>query len=797
MLIMRQFDNKHPFNITKLIPVLLIFMFLLVPLQANATIISEEVIDAQEKPGVLEKQFSKFVLNVANSLIGITGAQDVSVLVFQRPEVANTDTWISNTNSSNRSDLVFGIFPEGIFNGIANVYDTLVNFLPIPIVIIITLAGLFLLFDTFRSTDNRSQLKEYLLGLIAAILLLRFGYLVWDWIIFINYSFFVDPIYFMLQNSGIQVTSFISTIWDQGSTEKVMSATNFMVAIIVACAAFMTFSINYQYMLRIIMLGVLIVQFPVAVLSTIMPSRRNVLNQWFMLFTTQVTLQGAHAIALGIFFLTLATTSGWEFWICMAMFFGLPMITDLNQRFIGGIFGDSNSSGGVGKSFANASGITSMLGMAALGKNMMKSKGSTSSESSSKKATSNNSSEKGQQSAASNQNIARMTNSNEQGIVSSSGINQPKSESSQQNQRHGIFGNSTKSERDNQSNSNPPLSTGTEYENTNAYAENGGAPISDGTRENPSSVPDSNASDTNYQPVNQQPTESLSARKDSQKPAMSPIAKMGSKTGRKISNISRGVGNSEGIKRTVKLATMGGLVMGGAAIGTMITGNPKGGALVGSTVGFAAGKGAEFGISKGAKFGEVGGEVLQSKSEGNQALDVTKQRIGYHDQSQLADSSEMSRMGQELIGGKTGSVLGKVAGKVNHTAGKYDVSPPATNNYNARQNYETVQEREKLVTNTIPISAQKVGEAKTRLDDAQQNVALLKARAAAEPSNPKLKEHVKIAEQHRAKMQVVYETRKTNHAHLENKAEQFYERQKLKRDFEDLGQSRKSSGKLS
>lgn len=783
---MRQFETKRSFNFKKTIPLLLILVFLLIPLQANAAILTEEDIEAQEKPGILEKQFSKFVLNVANSLIAITGAQDVSVLVFQRPEVANTDTWISNTTSSNRSELVYGVFPEGAFNGIAEIYDNLVNLLPIPMVVIIALAGLFLLFDIIRSTDNRSKIKEYLLGLMGAILLLRFGYLIWDWILFINYSFLVDPIYFMLQNNGIQITSFISTIWDQGSTDTIFGATNFFVALVVGCAAFMTFSINYQYMLRIVMLGVLIVLFPFAVICTVIPSRRNVLNQWFMMFTSQVFLQGAHAIALGLFFLMLATGSGLDFWLCLVMFFGLPMISDLIQRFVGSIFGDASSSGGIGKSMSNASGISSAMGMVALGKNMMKSKGTSSGTSSSSKSSSrltNNTGNNGSGSSGITQHSSSMKNSGgmsnsdnkERGLETANGINPAISESPQQNGRNGMFGNLSNSNTSDA----PNRSLGNKMENSSGSSMNIGssmnnnAPISSGTMDQ--SLP---VSDSNGLPNNQVPYGTPNA-KQSKGDA---IAKVAGSTGRKISEVSRNVGNSERLKRGMKLATMGGVMVGGAAVGTMLTGSSKNGMMLGAATGALGGKGLEFATTKGAKIAEVGGELLQSKSKGKPALNDTQERIGYNDKSQLKNPPEMARMGRELIGGRTGEVLGSTVGKINNATSRKDSLSPPTINNRARQNNETPQNNNNNNNHNNESVRQNKNNSHSNESVRQNN------------NNGRINENEKGRDQITAKS--IPKSTATI-AQSNNKSEQFYERQKLKSELGDLGQTRKSSGKLS
>lgn len=717
MRIMRRYEDKRVFMVKQIIYLLMLIVILLMPIEANAAMIDEEDMEQQDSPGILEKQFSKFLLNVANSLIGISGAQDVSTLVFQRPEVVNTDTWISNTYSSDREKLVFGIFPESAFNGIAEIYDAFVNLVPIPMVIIFTIGGLILLFDVMRSSERRSSMKEYLLGAIFAILLLRFGYMLWDWIIFINYIV-VDTLYFNLIGNGITITSFISTIWDQGSTEEVLSSANFFMAIIVACAAFMTFSINYQYMLRIITLGVLIILFPVVVIFSIIPSRKNVLNQWFSMFTSQVFIQSAHSVALGLFFLLLSADSeGLDFWLCLAMFFGLPMMTDLVQRIVGWIFGDSNASGGIKTSMSNASGLSTALGMVSLGKNLMQSKGTSSNNESKNLAT-------GRVNGGASQDLTgvNVANSsvdgsgNGNGLLTKSGLN-GSSPNGPQGNKNGIFGKGK-------------------------------------------------------------------------------FANAVQSTGKGASSIARKVANSDGLKRNTKLATMGALALGGAAVSTMVTGKTRDGAMAGAALGSFAGAGANFALEKGSRATEVGGEMLQDAASGNDLFSTTKDRIGYHDPSQLSDSGEMARMGRELVGGKSGEILGSIAGKVNHAAGKYDIPSPSTNNFDPKQSYDTVQERQQLIANSIPQASKNVADAKLKLDEAKRSTSIAQSQVQANPKNKVYAERLNSAKKHEAKMNILHETRKTNHEQLVKKAEQFYQRQKLKNELADLGQNRRTSGKL-
>lgn len=778
-------ENKHSF-MKVLLTLSLMFVILIPPLCVNAEIITEEDLENAEKPSILEKQLAKLVINVANSLIGLSGAQDVTVLVFQRPDVVDEEqSWIANTTSAERDELVFGIFPSSVFDGIATFYDEFASLLPLPIMLILVLAGLFLLFDVLRSVDNRSKIKEYLLGIILAVVLIRFGHILWDWIIFINF-FIVDSIYFLLKENGINVTSFISTIWNPSNTDEVLGSPSFLVALLVACAAFMTFMKNYQYNLRIIILGVLIVLFPFVIIASVIPSRRNCLSQWFGLFTSQIAMQSADSIALGLFFYFLMDAEGkFGFWLVMVMFFGLPMITDLVQRTISGFLGEGFG-GGIGTSMKNASGMSSVLGLMKLGKNLTNTKGKDS----------NNTAKEGKSRKSSDSNTDMSSNAlNNSSIASpsNSGTYNSKGETTGK-------GLQTSNGLSSMNSHNPALENGISSNENQVESLNVGSSKSNSNFMSKATDTQRNEPRTTKSQLNQNKAQNKNLK--GLQRSMVPVGK----TMRRIGNT---MAHSNGLKMGAKKASMIALAGAGYVAGTMATGNGKNGAAVGVGVGKGAARVANYGIEKGGKFTELGGEMLQSKGEGKEALALTKERLGYHHSAQLADAEEMGRMGEELIGGKTGQILGKVTGKTNYAAGKHNLSEPKkigkvtvqapkqlTDKFNPKQAYEIVNAKEHLQKTVLPQSEQKVVEAKQKLDQSQQQVEIAKAQVKANPNNSKYKERLKATEQHHAKMKINYETKKMNHEALKNKAAKFYENQKLIKQNESLRQNRKSSGQL-
>lgn len=375
MLINHEKEHKRTFIIKSLFVIVLLFSILQPIFVSAEPIINDENLEPKEKPGLVEKHLSKFVLNTANSLISIMRAQDVSVLVFQREEVIDeSNTTFKNSANATREQMIFGLFPSGLFDGIAQIYDVFNRLIPIPIFVLLTLGGLFMMFDMIKSPENKSRAKEMVLGLIVAVLLIRFGHIAWAWIIKINY-FIVDAVYVALKAGGINVTSFISTVWDPTATDTVMKSPSFTTALLVVCALFMTFAMNYQYMMRMIILAMLIVLFPLVLISSIIPSRRSVLNTWFSQFVSQVYIQSAHAVALGLFFFALANAKDLNFWLVLTMFFALPAMSDVVQRIVGEFTGEGGG-GGIGRSISNASGMSGLMAVGMMAKGIFQDKGS-------------------------------------------------------------------------------------------------------------------------------------------------------------------------------------------------------------------------------------------------------------------------------------------------------------------------------------------------------------------------------------------------------------------------------------
>lgn len=595
---------KRSFN--KLLLVLLAGMFLFQPIQALAVepILDSEKLEEEKKPGIIEKHLSKLIINAGNWLIDLSNAQDVSVLVFQRPEIAKEkDEVLPNRSSANRDSMFFGIFPSGLFDGISAFNSFFTSLLPIPMVILLTGGGLFLLFDIMRSNETRSKVKEVLFGVVSAILMVRFGHILWGWIIDINYIL-VDGIYTVLKKAGIEITRFSNTIWDSSKYADLTASQTIGVAILLICAIFMTFTINYQYMMRMIQLSMLIVLFPFVVLSSIIPSRKSVLNLWFTTFVSNVFMQAGHAVALGLFFYTIAKANELSFWLVMTMLFGLPAMADIVNRLAGAFTGEGGG-GGVKTSASNMSGMAGLMAISKIGQTIAGSK------------------------RTGNQADTRKT------------------EASSSEHNGAGPGNFT------------PTKSNLSADSSITHA-NGTAPLGSTLQETKSHSMAANSSKNGS-------TSGMSRRAQAMN-SISSFAKGASKAGRYIATSDKAKGVIRSSAVVASAAT-------GAIAGTMTTGSGGGGAFVGSQVGRSVGTAGNYAREKLGKGIQHGGELIsgaidQHLGKVDTPLTYTQQRLDYTDNAQLYDPQEMGRMGEELIGGKTGKTLGTAAGAINNFAGR-------------------------------------------------------------------------------------------------------------------------------
>lgn len=168
--------------------------------------------------------------------------------------------------------------------------------------------------------------------------------------------------------SGVTPGFFMDMIWGGGSSgfKSATQIGSLPLTILLLMAGMMLLSLNYQYVMRIIILGLLILIFPIVTTITIFPAYRHALQTWMKEFVAQVTLQLAHALALGVFFVLIITPgfgNGGTFWLMIAYFAGLPAIANLIRELLGLQGGIGGGAMGVAAGMAGISSLANMSRM--------------------------------------------------------------------------------------------------------------------------------------------------------------------------------------------------------------------------------------------------------------------------------------------------------------------------------------------------------------------------------------------------------------------------------------------------
>jgi len=325
----------------------------------------------QHAPNYGEKFIAGIVTSVIQWVMNLFYIDDPTILVFGYD--ARTDknsTFLANglygsllSQPDQASQVVLGIFPAYFFKAIAVFYDGFTKLLPIPLVLIMVVLGLMFMMNT-GTTEGRSKIKDYTQAFLTGLVTLRFGAYIWTAIISVIH-FLIQLIWaYMLQNK-VTPSFFMNMIWGDGQAgfNAATQVGSLPMAILLFMAMMMVLALNYQYVMRLITMGLLILIFPIVTTLSTFPPYRHALQTWMKEFVASAILPLAHALALGVFFMLEVMPGfgkGGAFWLMLAYFSGLPAITNLIRELLGlqGGFG-----GGVKGAIAGAAGVAALGSM--------------------------------------------------------------------------------------------------------------------------------------------------------------------------------------------------------------------------------------------------------------------------------------------------------------------------------------------------------------------------------------------------------------------------------------------------
>ncbi|MDR3601351.1 MAG: hypothetical protein P4L49_12865 [Desulfosporosinus sp.] len=323
------------------------------------------------KPGYGEAFIAGILVSFVKWAMGMFNLSDPVLLVFnQDPRTNKSDAFLAGgLGSSSMGNLVLGIFPEPYFNAVTVLYTAFQGLIRFPLILMLLIMAILHMLNS-GTVQGRGKIKEYIQAFIVAIVTVRLGVYIWTAIIQLS-NFLVNLIWAYMIQAGVKPAFFMDMIWgpgQQGFNQATQMGSIGMVVLLIM-AAMMVLALNYQYTMRMITLGLLIVIFPLAATLSIFPNFRHSLPMWFKEFVANVILQLAHALALGAFFLTLVMpgtmSAGVSFWLMLTYFAGLPTIAGLIRELLGLQGGGSRVMGGMGA-------LTGIASMAALGRMITK-----------------------------------------------------------------------------------------------------------------------------------------------------------------------------------------------------------------------------------------------------------------------------------------------------------------------------------------------------------------------------------------------------------------------------------------
>jgi hypothetical protein len=323
-------------------------------------------------PDWSEKLASYLIAAPAKWLMGVMGLYDPIDLVFGAYiGTNNVNTTISPTTNATQSGstaqpqysfqplndagtiTTFDTFTNSEWSAISNFYNKIGGMIPIELVLAVIFMGIIYWFQTMNP-ESRVNLRSCAIGLFVAMLLLSMGGYMFSFIFDLN-KLIVGQFYSVVANQISGGTSFLTAFISMAQDGYIGSAILFLFAV------FSIGVLNWQYVLRKIMIALLIILLPVVAVVSIV--KREVLGIWFKELMSNVFLQAAHAAVLA-FLISLAAAYGastggplmtHEFWFSLVAVASLPVITSIVRK----VFG-LESYGGV------ASGLTSALGIASL-----------------------------------------------------------------------------------------------------------------------------------------------------------------------------------------------------------------------------------------------------------------------------------------------------------------------------------------------------------------------------------------------------------------------------------------------
>ncbi len=281
-----------------------------------------------------EAMAARTLMAIPNAIIQLLKLEDLVPLVYGKTPPKYYRLEHTNDNAAQNEPVedpdwippenkIYGIWTPKEAALILSATQTVKNLLPVALVAALGVIGFMMLWGS-NSSQNAEMVKSLGQGLLVMIVLIKFTKVIWGLLFGIN-NFFVDLAWKMLSDNE-RAVNFLSMLWRPGTKSLGM-------AIVATLVSFMIATMNFQYMVRKIMLGFLFIMTVFVAYASLFQSRKEALTIWKGETIGNIFLQSTHAFALTMFVKWLTVNP--SFWTAMAFLLSMNSISVVIRNTMG------------------------------------------------------------------------------------------------------------------------------------------------------------------------------------------------------------------------------------------------------------------------------------------------------------------------------------------------------------------------------------------------------------------------------------------------------------------------------
>lgn len=281
-----------------------------------------------DKPDWHERLAASLIAAPAKWLLHAVGLSDPLELIYGDYIKQTTDGF-----QKVQPQPYLSVFTKSEWNGLQEFYKKINEIVPIELVLVVIFMGIAYWYSATRP-DSRISFRGYVAGLFLAMLLLRMGEMMFAFLFDIN-KLLVAQFFSAVQDRLSEGSSFLTAFISLEQDGYIGSAVLFVIGVLTVAI------INWQYVIRKVMIALLIGLLPVVAVISII--KRESIIIWFRELIANIFLQASHAAVMS-FLIVLGTASGGtkgsvlvtsQFWFTLVILLSIPSITVLVRKLFG------------------------------------------------------------------------------------------------------------------------------------------------------------------------------------------------------------------------------------------------------------------------------------------------------------------------------------------------------------------------------------------------------------------------------------------------------------------------------